>query len=61
MSAESQKMLYFAMLTRTEQAQAIHRLAQSGVSDYGIAAASGLSVEMVRKILGELLSLEAAP
>ena len=48
------RMHYFEMLTREEQAQAIARLAASGVSDYGIASATGLAVEMVRKILGEL-------
>jgi hypothetical protein len=50
---QSREMFYFAMLSRDEQHAAIHRLAESGMSDYGIAAATRLSVEMVRAILGE--------
>lgn len=46
-------MIYFALLSRDEQHAAIHRLAASGMGDYGIAAATRLSVEMVRTILGE--------
>jgi hypothetical protein len=47
------RMYFFAMLTRDEQAEAIHRLSRSGASDHGIASATQLSVEMIRKILGE--------
>jgi len=47
------EMLYFAMLTREEQRAAIHRLSSSGMSDYGIASATQLSVEQIRVILGE--------
>jgi 2-iminoacetate synthase ThiH len=47
------EMHYFAMLSREEQREAIRRLANSGMSDYTIAAATKLSVEMVRIILGE--------
>lgn len=50
---QSREMHYFAMLNRDEQHAAIHRLTASGMSDYGIAAATRLSVEMVRTILGE--------
>ena len=50
---EDRRMAYFAMLSRDEQAAAIHRLSQSGMSDHGIAAAAGLSVEMIREILSE--------
>ena len=46
-------MRHFMRLSRDEQRAAIHRLATSGMSDYGIAAATALSVEMVRTILGE--------
>ncbi len=47
------EMHYFAMISRDEQHAAIHRLAPSGMSDYGIAAATPLSAEMIRAILGE--------
>jgi hypothetical protein len=47
------KMAYFLMLTRDEQAAAIRRLSSSGMSDYGIASATGLAVEHVRAILGD--------
>jgi hypothetical protein len=46
-------MLHFALLSRSEQSQAIRRLHQSGYTDHTIAAATGLSVEMVRVLLGE--------
>jgi hypothetical protein len=49
-------MLGFALLTREEQAQAIRRLHNSGYSDHTIAAATGLSVEMVRRVLAEVLA-----
>lgn len=42
---------YFLLLTPEQQADAIRRLARTGVSDHGIAAATRLSVEMVRRIL----------
>jgi 2-iminoacetate synthase ThiH len=45
---------YFAMLSREEQREAIHRLANAGMSDYTIAAATKLSVEMVRIILAQV-------
>ncbi|MGO9623751.1 MAG: hypothetical protein ACLP2Q_04765 [Steroidobacteraceae bacterium] len=54
----NREMRYFRMLDRTEQAQAIHRLAKSGYSPPTIAAATALSVEMVRKILGEQRAIE---
>lgn len=38
-------------LTREEQIDAVHRLADDGMTDYGIAAATHLAVEMVRAIL----------
>lgn len=51
MSVEN-RMLYFAMLTEAEQHAAIKRLAASGVGEASIAAATMLSVEQVRIILG---------
>jgi hypothetical protein len=47
------KMGYFVMLTREEQAAAIRRMALAGMSDYTIAAATMLSADQIRAILGE--------
>lgn len=48
------EMHYFQLLSCKEQKAAIQRLANSGMSDYGIAAATALSVEQIRIVLGEL-------
>jgi len=45
-------MHYFALLSESEQREAIKRLAASGMVDTGIAAATRLSVEQIRQILG---------
>lgn len=52
MTPES-RMHYFQLLSHDDQRAAIHKLANSGMSDYTIAAATKLSVEMIRAILGE--------
>jgi hypothetical protein len=52
-------MHYFALLTEAEQHAAIKRLANSGMADTTIAAATMLSVEMVRQILGQGRACEA--
>jgi hypothetical protein len=44
--------LHWFTLTPSEQAAAIRRLAAQGASDHGIAHATGLAVEQVRRILG---------
>jgi hypothetical protein len=44
---------YFLLLNEDERRAAIQRLADSGVGDHGIAAATRYSVEQIRKILGE--------
>lgn len=44
---------HFHALNFEEQANAIRRLATMGMSDHGIAAATRLSVEFVRRILAE--------
>lgn len=49
----AREMRHFELLDRDEQRSAIQRLATSGMSDHTIAAATMLSVEMVRAILGE--------
>ena len=46
----------FQLLNRAEQAEAIRRMAAGGVSDQTIAAATGLSVEVVRRVLSERAS-----
>ena len=45
------RMLHFHTLEPAQQAVAIHRLADSGLSDHGIARATQLAVEQVRRIL----------
>jgi DNA invertase Pin-like site-specific DNA recombinase len=40
-------------LNQAERAAAIRRLATEGMSDRGIASATGLSVEQVRRVLAE--------
>jgi hypothetical protein len=46
------RMTHFHTLTRQEQAQAIHRLAREGWSEYGISHATELAIEQVRRVLG---------
>jgi hypothetical protein len=46
------RMNHFVMLSHEDQVEAIKRLARSGMSDHGIAAAAGLAVEQVRSIIG---------
>ena len=43
---------HFDALTRVEQLEAIRRLADAGFGDYEISAATSLSVELVRAIVG---------
>jgi ABC-type phosphate/phosphonate transport system ATPase subunit len=50
--------LYFALMPKAEQESALRRLAASGMSEHTIAAASGLSVEQVRRVLA---SQDGAP
>ena len=44
---------HFLLLDHDEQVAAIQGLARSGMGDYTIAAATGLSVEAIRRIIGE--------
>jgi hypothetical protein len=55
---DDNRMNHFLLLTPEEQASAICRLSRSGMSDHGISSATRLSVEMVRKIIGEARSSE---
>jgi DNA-binding NarL/FixJ family response regulator len=47
---------HFHALDHVQQRQAIQRLAAAGHADSTIAQATGLSVEMVRRILSEVVS-----
>ena len=46
-------MLHFALLNRAEQAAAIRRMANAGNTETTIATATGLSVEFIKRVLGE--------
>jgi DNA invertase Pin-like site-specific DNA recombinase len=48
--------MHFHALDRQQQAQAIRRLAASGQSEHTIARATGLSVEMISRILAEAVT-----
>lgn len=50
---DTDRMRHFHALDRVQQAQAIRRLAVTGMSEHGIAHATGLSVEMVQQVLQE--------
>lgn len=50
---------HFLLLDRDQQAAAIRRLVACGMSEHTAAAASGLSVEQIRKILAEQTSPKA--
>ena len=49
---ESRRMLWFVTLTPAEQREAIQRLFADGMSEYDIAGATKLSVQVIRQILG---------
>jgi DNA invertase Pin-like site-specific DNA recombinase len=44
---------HFANLTRDQQADVIRRMANEGHSETTIATATGLSVELIRRVIGE--------
>jgi hypothetical protein len=46
-------MAHFHTLTRQEQAEAIHRMAAEGWSEYGISHATQLAIEQIRRVLGD--------
>lgn len=54
------QMHYFLLLTPEEQQQSVRRLARSGMVDSSIAAATGLSVEQVRRALAQPVAPEKA-
>lgn len=49
--AEADRMRHFRTLDRAQQAAAIRRLATAGQSEHTIAAATGLAVEQIRRLL----------
>ena len=53
MNADKAARQHFDALSRDEEIQAICRMADTGYSDYSIATATKLSVEMVRQILAK--------
>ncbi|HLS81307.1 MAG TPA: hypothetical protein VK025_07880 [Steroidobacter sp.] len=53
MTNASREMAHFLLLTHAQQIEAIRRLHALGWSDYGIASATRLSVEQIRRLLGE--------
>jgi DNA invertase Pin-like site-specific DNA recombinase len=44
---------HFLLLDRQQQAQALRRMVASGMSERTVAAASGLSVEQVRRVIAD--------
>ena len=51
--AEGRRMQHFHALDHHQQREAILRLSLSGMSDHGIARATGLSVEMIYRLLAD--------
>ncbi|MGB6488765.1 MAG: hypothetical protein WBE91_17935 [Steroidobacteraceae bacterium] len=50
-SADVDRMRHFRTLDRAQQSAAIRRLAAAGQSEHTIAAATGLAVEQIRRLL----------
>lgn len=57
--SRERELRHFLLLDRAQQAQAIKRLAFSGMRESTIAAATGLSVEAVRRILAKTPAVAA--
>lgn len=53
-ATDESRMRHFHTLTRSAQGEAIRRLAALGQSEHMIARATGLSVEMIRRVMGEV-------
>jgi hypothetical protein len=54
------ELFHFLLLDRAEQESAIRRLVASGMPEYTIATATGLSIEQVRRVLSQWASAESA-
>lgn len=50
---EAERMRHFHALGQRQQAEAIRRLAATGMTEHGIARATALSVEMIRRVMAE--------
>lgn len=50
---DTNRMAHFHALAREQQADAIGRLAATGMNEHSIAHATGLAVEQVRRVLAE--------
>jgi hypothetical protein len=50
---EARRLLWWNTLSHQEQIGAIQRLAAQGISEPDLASATRLSIEMIRKILGQ--------
>ena len=61
MSGQPRELLHFLLLDPAQQAEAIRRMAAQGWSDHGIAAATRLSVEQVRRVLAGSKSTPEQP
>lgn len=51
-TAEHARMAAFESLTREQQGAVIRRMIADGVPEYTVAAATRLSIEMIRRVLG---------
>lgn len=50
---DTNRMAHFHALAREQQAEAIRRLAATGMSEHSMAHATGLAVEQIRRVLAE--------
>lgn len=47
------RLLYFTLMTRTEQEATIVKMFNSGWTELGISAATKLSIEQIRRVIGQ--------
>jgi hypothetical protein len=59
MTTQPRELHHWLLLSRAQQLDAIRRMHNKGQSDYAIAAATRLSVEQVRRLLGEAKEMVA--
>lgn len=59
-ATDESRMRHFHCLDRSRQAEAIRRLHTAGWTEHGIAHATKLSVEMIRRVLDDRCSTAAA-
>jgi len=51
---DNKRMAHFNAMTSEQKADAVRQMAAAGMSDYGVASATGLAVEFVRRLIGEV-------